>query len=82
MPDIYGIAMAPLISTTVVHPELIKAATSWRKCDQCSCRLAWELTKYHDHTCEKEFEFTCTCNAYTCEKKHIQICMAKTAMYL
>ncbi|XP_049521942.1 uncharacterized protein LOC125944764 [Dermacentor silvarum] len=76
--DIYGIAMAPGVDTTVTRPDLVSGGTKYAKCNQCSCKITWELTNYgKGGSCKKQFEFTCTCNSYRCDKKETQFCMAK-----
>ncbi|XP_075546473.1 uncharacterized protein LOC142579788 isoform X2 [Dermacentor variabilis] len=80
MGDIYGVAMAPVVDTTITHPELVKGGTNKARCNQCSCKIAWELRKYEeDGRCKDEFEFTCTCNSYRCDKKETQLCMHQLA---
>uniref|UniRef100_A0A224YF15 Uncharacterized protein n=1 Tax=Rhipicephalus zambeziensis TaxID=60191 RepID=A0A224YF15_9ACAR len=79
--DIYGIAMGPLVGSDVTRPDLVKGASSSRKCNQCSCKITWDLKEYKQNSCKTQFEFTCTCNAYTCEKREIQHCMALVATY-
>nr|XP_054930413.1 uncharacterized protein LOC129386463 isoform X2 [Dermacentor andersoni] len=78
MGGIYGIAMAPVVDTTITRPDLVTGGTKYAICNQCSCKIAWELTKHReDGGCKKTFEFTCTCNNYRCDKKETQLCMYK-----